>query len=82
MLHEVIFILSAPLVGSAFADKPCPAAQPAVQVYRHGRGLVVQLADNPNFRSFWFGTSKLFLNGIFLSDLVDRTSPPATWLQD
>jgi hypothetical protein len=30
-----------------------------------GRGHVILYADDPNFRSFWEGTSRLFLNGIF-----------------
>lgn len=30
-----------------------------------GRGHVVLYADDPNFRSFWEGTSRLFLNSIF-----------------
>jgi hypothetical protein len=30
-----------------------------------GRGKVITYSDNLNFRAFWFGTSKLFLNGLF-----------------
>lgn len=30
-----------------------------------GRGKVITYSDNMNFRAFWFGTSKLFLNGLF-----------------
>lgn len=30
-----------------------------------GRGNVVCLIDNPNFRGFWYGTNRLFLNGLF-----------------
>jgi hypothetical protein len=30
-----------------------------------GRGHVILYADDPNFRSFWEGTSRLFLNSIF-----------------
>lgn len=30
-----------------------------------GRGKVITYSDNMNFRAFWFGTSKLFLNGVF-----------------
>jgi hypothetical protein len=29
-----------------------------------GRGRIVGFADNPNFRAFWFGTNKLFINPI------------------
>jgi hypothetical protein len=30
-----------------------------------GRGKVITYSDNMNFRAFWFGTGKLFLNGVF-----------------
>ncbi len=34
------------------------------------RGRVVLFADNPNFRSSWFGTNRLLLNAIFLGQHV------------
>lgn len=37
-----------------------------------GRGKVILFADNPNFRGMWYGTNKLFLNAIFLGNLVSR----------
>ncbi|WP_291722935.1 M14 family metallopeptidase [Bernardetia sp.] len=30
-----------------------------------GRGKFVAFADNPNFRAFWYGTNRLFINAIF-----------------
>jgi hypothetical protein len=36
-----------------------------VNVENIGRGKVITYSDNMNFRAFWFGTSKLFLNGLF-----------------
>ncbi|MBZ9651641.1 M14 family metallopeptidase [Psychroflexus montanilacus] len=35
---------------------------------RYGRGHVMVFTDNTNFRAFWLGTFKLFLNSIFFSD--------------
>ncbi|MFO7743820.1 MAG: zinc carboxypeptidase, partial [Psychroflexus sp.] len=35
---------------------------------RYGRGDVMIFTDNTNFRAFWLGTFKLFLNSIFFSD--------------
>lgn len=35
---------------------------------RYGRGHVMIFTDNTNFRAFWLGTFKLFLNTIFFSD--------------
>lgn len=44
-----------------------------------GRGRVISLMDNMNFRAFWYGTNKLFANAVFFgnlirSDTVERTS--------
>jgi hypothetical protein len=35
---------------------------------RYGRGHVMIFTDNTNFRAFWLGTFKLFLNSVFFSD--------------
>lgn len=37
-----------------------------------GRGNVILFADNPNFRGMWYGTNKLFLNALFLGNLISR----------
>ena len=37
-------------------------------------GRVILFADNPNFRGTWYGTNKLFLNAIFLSDNISVPS--------
>ncbi|MCY1553804.1 hypothetical protein D9M68_903240 [compost metagenome] len=38
---------------------------PVVVAQRVGGGQVISFTDNPNFRAFWYGTNKLFLNAIF-----------------
>lgn len=38
--------------------------RPFVQ-QRYGRGSVIIMTDNTNFRSFWYGTNKLLMNAIF-----------------
>ena len=35
------------------------------QVQRLGNGRVIVFTDNTNFRAFWYGTNKLFMNAIF-----------------
>ncbi|MCY3963508.1 MAG: M14 family zinc carboxypeptidase [Acidobacteria bacterium] len=55
------------------------AGKPAVVASRMGRGVVIQLLDNPNFRAYFYGSNRLFLNSIFLSGLIDSTSAPETW---
>jgi hypothetical protein len=46
---------------------------PAVVATRLGRGTVIRFADNPNFRGFWYGSSRLFLNAVFLGATVQST---------
>ena len=41
------------------------AGKPAVIASRMGRGVVIQLLDNPNFRAYFYGSNRLFLNSIF-----------------
>lgn len=46
----------------------------AVVVSVVGSGRVINIADNPNFRAFWLGGSKLFMNAIFFGRLIDAGS--------
>jgi hypothetical protein len=39
-----------------------------------GRGQVISFSDNPNFRAFWFGTSKLFMNAVFFGNTIGGIS--------
>ncbi len=49
------------------------AGSPALLANRMGEGLIVRMVDDPNFRAFWFGTNKLFLNTLFLGPVVRPT---------
>lgn len=46
----------------------------AVIVNTVGAGRVINIADNPNFRAFWLGGSKLFLNAIFFGRNIEAAS--------
>ncbi|MCG2615898.1 M14 family metallopeptidase [Terrimonas sp. NA20] len=46
----------------------------AVVVNTVGGGRVISIADNPNFRAFWLGGSKLFMNAIFFGRVIDAAS--------
>lgn len=39
-----------------------------------GRGRVIGFTENLNFRSFWFGTNKLFTNAIFYGAIINEAS--------
>ncbi|MFC3093890.1 peptidase M14 [Alteromonas sediminis] len=43
----------------------------AVVVQPSGRGRVIGFVDNVNFRGYWFGTSKLMGNALYLSPLMN-----------
>ncbi|GAB4030966.1 M14 family zinc carboxypeptidase [Spirosoma jeollabukense] len=47
----------------------------AVVVSTEGQGRVVLFADNPNFRSYWHGTSRLFLNAILFGQHLSVPTP-------
>ncbi len=42
----------------------------SVVTERLGRGAVILIADNFNFRAFWYGTNKLFANSIFFGPVI------------
>jgi hypothetical protein len=46
----------------------------AVIVSTVGNGRVINIADNPNFRAFWLGGTKLFMNAIFFGRNIDAAS--------
>jgi hypothetical protein len=46
----------------------------AVIVNTLGNGRVINIGDNPNFRAFWLGGSKLFMNAIFFGRMIDAAS--------
>lgn len=35
-----------------------------------GAGRVILFTDNPNFRAYWYGTNKLFLNALFFGSIT------------
>jgi hypothetical protein len=43
----------------------------AVIVSGSGSGKIISIADNPNFRAFWLGGSKLMMNAIFFGKIID-----------
>ncbi len=50
------------------------AGSAALIAERMGRGSVILFADNPNFRGYWFGTNKLFLNSLYFSRAFNAPS--------
>ena len=46
----------------------------AVVVAGMGSGKIVVMPDNPNFRAFWFGTNKLFMNAVFFGQTISSAA--------
>ncbi|HXV75738.1 MAG TPA: M14 family zinc carboxypeptidase [Candidatus Polarisedimenticolaceae bacterium] len=49
------------------------AGSAAIVARRIGRGSVVLMADDPNFRGIWYGTNRLFINAVYFSQIIDET---------
>lgn len=47
---------------------------PAVTISKFGKGRVVAFTDNPNFRGFWYGTNKLFMNALFFGQTISSSA--------
>ena len=46
----------------------------AIVASRVGKGAVIRMADDPNFRGIWYGTNRLLLNALYLAQIIDATS--------
>ncbi|HVG40304.1 MAG TPA: M14 family metallopeptidase, partial [Chitinophagaceae bacterium] len=42
----------------------------AINIDVVGRGKIISMIDNLNFRAFWYGTSKMFMNAIYFGDII------------
>jgi glutamine amidotransferase-like uncharacterized protein len=47
------------------------AGSAAIVAHNYGKGKVIAFADNVNFRGYWYGTSRLLSNAIFMSGFID-----------
>ncbi|MEM6734919.1 MAG: M14 family metallopeptidase [Bacteroidota bacterium] len=63
-----------PLLSGYVSDKNLEKFKnsPAVTISNVGLGKVITLTDNPNFRAFWWGTNKLFMNALFFGEAISR----------
>lgn len=61
-----------PLLSGYVSDKNLErlSGTPAITVEKVGKGSIVSFADNSNFRAYFYGSSKLFLNALFFSNAV------------
>jgi hypothetical protein len=45
-------------------------SSPGIVISRNGQGQVISFSFNPNFRAFWYGTNRVFLNAIFYDNVI------------
>jgi hypothetical protein len=67
-----IYDAEAPRLSGYVSAEQAETAQGAASIEAHevGGGQVVLFMDNPNFRAFWYGTNGLFLNAVFLGQIL------------
>ncbi|MEZ5056762.1 MAG: M14 family zinc carboxypeptidase [Saprospiraceae bacterium] len=53
-------------------NKPLINNSAAVTVHAYGRGSIICSPDSWNFRGFWIGTNRLFVNSLFLHGIINR----------
>ena len=46
------------------------AGSPAIITKSNGKGQVIVMVDNLNFRMYWYGTTKLFMNALLFGQLL------------
>lgn len=65
-----------PLASGYISDKnnELLAGTAGAVISRYGRGKVVSMTDNPNFRAFWYGTNKLFMNAVFFGHTINAST--------
>ena len=65
-----IIYKSSPLLSGYISNKNLELMKNAVplQIFNYGKGKIIALTDNTNFRAFWYGTNRILTNAIFLSD--------------
>ncbi len=47
----------------------------SIVVSPNGQGRAILMVDDMNFRGYWFGTNKIFLNAIFFGGLITSSNP-------
>jgi hypothetical protein len=78
--ETVIRYAQQPLIAGFLGDERRQqlAGSGALIASKFGRGAVIRMADNPNFRGVWYGTNRLYFNALFLAQILESTELPDT----
>lgn len=52
------------------ANRSNLAGQTSMLVQAHGKGKIIAFTDDMNFRGFWLGTSRVFVNALYFGDVI------------
>ena len=65
-----IIYKSNPLLSGYISNKNLELLKNSVpiQIFNYGKGKIIAITDNTNFRAFWYGTNRILTNAIFFSD--------------
>lgn len=68
--------MEAPLLSGHISSENLAALAGTASVVaaRSGRGTVVLMAENMHFRGYWWGSSRVFLNGLFFGGMIMPTA--------
>lgn len=72
--NPLVYDVDSPLMAGYCSDENVEKFKGSASVVVHpiGKGRLILMSDNPNFRGFWHGTSRIFTNAVFFGDLVGR----------
>ena len=67
-----VYYTDSPLASGYISDENLEKIRntASVIVSRSGSGKTISFIDNPNFRAFWFGTNKMFINAVFFGNTI------------
>jgi hypothetical protein len=74
--HTVMRYQAEPLVSGYISEGNLEAVAEtvALSAERLGQGSVIAISDNPVFRGYWLGSSRLLVNSLFFGTAFNRPS--------
>ena len=70
--NNPIYYTNNPLMSGYISEENLKLLKESVpfKIIRSGRGKIMLMTDNTNFRAFWYGTNRILLNMLFHSNIM------------
>lgn len=70
--NRPVMITDQPLLSGYISDINLERVKdsPAMLVFNAGKGKIICFGFNPNFRAYWYGTNRLFVNAIYFGNII------------